>query len=122
MSSCAETLTVYNPYDSSLVTSGIQVAGEKEINAAVEAAQYQYSKGPWSKFTGAQRAACMLKFADLVEQNMEELARLETICVGKPISGMLGWEIPHMTGCYRCMLVLQTSRRTNPTQVECVEC
>lgn len=85
-----------------MVTSDVQVAGETEINAAVAAAKKAYSKGPWNKFTGAQRAACMLKFADLVEQNMEQLAYLETIAMGKPINALLQVDIPHMVGCYRC--------------------
>jgi aldehyde dehydrogenase (NAD+) len=68
----------------------------------VAAAKEAYSSGPWSKFTGAQRAACMLKFADLIEDNVEELAQLETIAMGKPISVVLNVDIPHMIGCYRC--------------------
>lgn len=103
-SSCSETLTIRNPYDDSVVTSDVQIAGEKEIDAAVLAAKYAYSSGPWSKFTGAQRSTRMLKFAELVEQNMEELAHLETISMGKPLSILLGVDIPHMIGCYKCNL------------------
>ena len=103
-SSSSETLTIRNPYDDTLVTSEVQIAGEKEINAAVAAAKAAYSVGSWRKFTGAQRSACLLKFADLVEQNMEELAYLETIAMGKPISMLLGFDIPHMIGCYRCAI------------------
>ncbi|OBT81303.1 hypothetical protein VE02_10032, partial [Pseudogymnoascus sp. 03VT05] len=89
-SSLSETLTVRYPYDDSLVTSTVQVAGKKEVDAAVAAARAAYSVGPWSKFTGAQRSACLLKFADLVEKNMEPLAQLETIAMGKPIN-YAGW-------------------------------
>ena len=46
----------------------------------------------------------MLKFAELVEQNMEELAYLETIAMGKPLSVLLGVDIPYMIGCYRCKI------------------
>ncbi|KAL5349992.1 hypothetical protein ACLOAV_005028 [Pseudogymnoascus australis] len=99
-SSLPERLTVHNPYDDSVVTSNVHIAGEKEINAAVTAARNALS-GPWGKFTGAQRSECMLKFADLVEKSMDELARLETISMGKPISMLLGFDIPHMIGCYR---------------------
>lgn len=90
-----------NPYNDSVVVDDVQVAGKAEIDAAVEAAKAAYSTGPWSKFSGAQRAACMLKFADLVEQNMEELARLESLSMGKPISMLLGFDLPNMIGCYR---------------------
>lgn len=44
----------------------------------------------------------MLKFADLVEQHVEELALLETAAMGKPVSLILGFDLPHMIGCYRC--------------------
>lgn len=105
VSTSSERLTIRNPYDDSLVTSEVQIAGQTEIDAAVAAAQHAYSFGLWSKFTGAERAACMLKFADLVEQNKEELAYLETISMGKPISVLLEFDIPHMIGCYRCTVI-----------------
>ena len=50
----------------------------------------------------------MLKFANLVEQNMEELARLETMAIGKPLSVLLQVDIPHMIGCYKCMFLIRT--------------
>jgi aldehyde dehydrogenase (NAD+) len=102
MSRCGETLTVRNPYNESIVTSEVQVAGSEDINVAVAAARTAWTTGPWSRFTGSQRAACMLKFADLVEKNMESLAYLETLAVGKPMSAILTVDIPNMIGCYRC--------------------
>ena len=91
-----------NPYDDSIVTSDVQVAGPEDIDLAVEAAKAAYSSGPWSRFTGSQRAACMLKFADLVEKNMESLAVLETVAMGKHHDSLLAVDIPNMIGCYRC--------------------
>lgn len=101
-SSCTESLTIRNPFDDSVVANDVQIAGETEINKAVAAAKVAYTIGPWRKFTGAQRSMCMLKFADLVDQNKEELARLETLSMGKPLSDLLNMDIPHMVGCYRC--------------------
>jgi aldehyde dehydrogenase (NAD+) len=34
---------------------------------------------------GSQRAACMLKFADLLDEHVKELATLETVAMGQPI-------------------------------------
>jgi aldehyde dehydrogenase (NAD+) len=101
-SKSGETLTVCNPYDDSIVTSDVQVAGPEDIDAVVSAAKIAFKTGPWSKFTGAQRSACMLKFADLAEQNMERLALLESAAMGKPVRDLYGFDIPHMVGCYRC--------------------
>jgi len=82
----------------------VHVAGREDIDAAVDAAKVAFKSGPWSKFTGAQRSACMLKFADLAERNMEKLALLESAAMGKPIRDLFDFDIPHMIGCYRCML------------------
>lgn len=103
-SSSGDTLTVHNPYDDSIVSSDVHVAGLVDVDSAVKAAKSAYDHGPWSKFTGAQRSACLLKFADLVEKNMDELARLESMSMGKPLSVLLAVDLPHMIGCYKCML------------------
>lgn len=103
-SKSGETLTIRNPYDDSIVTSNVHVAGQEDIDAAVAAAKAAFKSGPWSKFTGAQRSACMLKFADLAELNMERLALLESAAMGKPVRDLFGFDIPHMIGCYRCNL------------------
>ncbi len=73
-----------NPNDDSVVVSDVQVAGPEEVDAAVKAASDAF-KGEWSKFSGSQRAACMLKFADLLDAHVEELAKLETVAMGQPI-------------------------------------
>ncbi|KAF2811426.1 putative aldehyde dehydrogenase [Mytilinidion resinicola] len=78
-----ETLTVSNPVDGSLVAEGIQVAGEADIDAAVEAAEAAY-RGPWSTWTAKERSKVMLKMADLIEANAKDLAPLETIAMGQP--------------------------------------
>ncbi|OCL03757.1 aldehyde dehydrogenase [Glonium stellatum] len=81
----SETLSVYNPDDESLVAEGIQVAGEADVDAAVDAAAAAF-KGPWSKWTGVQRAAVMQKMADLIEKHANEIAPLETKAMGMPLN------------------------------------
>lgn len=63
---------------------GVQAAGEEDVDAAVDAASQAYKE--WRKWSGPQRAKCMLKMADLIERDMEKLAKFETICMGQPIS------------------------------------
>ncbi|EXA31244.1 hypothetical protein FOQG_10735 [Fusarium oxysporum f. sp. raphani 54005] len=81
-----ERLSVYNPVNGNLVTSNVHVAGQQDVDGAVDAAQAAYSSGPWRKFTAVQRAECMLKLADLVKARAKELSELETIAMGQPIS------------------------------------
>lgn len=83
-SSSGETLSIYNPNDDSLVTDQVHVASEKDVNDAVAAAKAAFPK--WSRMAGHRRAAIMLKFADLLEKNIDKLAKLESVAMGQPIS------------------------------------
>lgn len=68
-SSSGETISIYSPNDDSLVTDKVQVAGEQDIDKAVEAARAAYPA--WRETAGHKRGAIMLKFADLLEKNAE---------------------------------------------------
>jgi aldehyde dehydrogenase (NAD+) len=100
-----DTLTLTNPYDDSVIATNIQVAGSDDINDAVSAAKKACRTGPWSKFTGAQRQACMLKFADLVEKRADRLACLESLPTGRPITPIVQFDLTHMVQVYRCTYI-----------------
>ncbi|PVH69722.1 putative aldehyde dehydrogenase [Cadophora sp. DSE1049] len=97
----AETLTVINPYDGKAIPAAIQVAGPEDVDLAVQYARAAFTTGPWSKYTGFQRAACMNKFADLIEKHAGEIAKLDTICMGQPVSVTTHGAIPEVVKCYR---------------------
>jgi aldehyde dehydrogenase (NAD+) len=80
--SSADRYSVYNPADDSLVGE-INLAGAEEVDAAVAAAREAFETGPWSTYTGAQRAAVMSKLADLIDTNTEELAKTEVKAMGQ---------------------------------------
>ncbi|OAY27330.1 aldehyde dehydrogenase family 2 member C4 [Manihot esculenta] len=62
--------------------------GDKEdVDLAVKAAREAFDHGPWPRMSGAARARIMMKYADLIDQNIEELAALDTIDAGK----LYGW-------------------------------
>ncbi|TVY81689.1 Aldehyde dehydrogenase [Lachnellula suecica] len=84
-SKSSETLNLVNPYDGSPLPKSIQVAGPEEIDLAVASATAAFKTGPWSTYTGAQRAKCLNKFADLLESHASELATLDAICMGGPV-------------------------------------
>jgi len=81
-------LSIHNPSDDTLVTDQVQVASEDDVNKAVAAAKAAFK--PWAARPGKDRAACMLKFADLLEKHSEKLATLESICMGVPIANAAG--------------------------------
>ncbi|CAK7240642.1 MAG: hypothetical protein STHCBS139747_002088 [Sporothrix thermara] len=100
-STCPDKLTLINPFDDTVVADNVPVAAQKDIDHAVSVAKDAFLHGPWATFTGAQRAACLNRFADLVERDAERLAYAESLPSGKPISGILHFDLAHMAQVYR---------------------
>ena len=73
-----------------VVVSTSALAGETETKAAIAAARKAFDDGRWSELSGKARASYLLKVADLIEQNVERIAILETLESGKPISQARG--------------------------------
>ncbi|WP_205910366.1 aldehyde dehydrogenase family protein [Rhizobium sp. FKL33] len=61
-----------------------------ETGAAIAAARRAFDDGKWSRATGKERSALLLRIADLIEANVERMALLETLESGKPISQARG--------------------------------
>jgi aldehyde dehydrogenase (NAD+) len=99
-----ERLTLHNPFDDTHLTDQVHAACEEDINKACLAAAAARKSGPWSRFTGAQRSACLLRVAALMEANAEKLAHLESLPTGRPISGIIHFDIKHMVEVFRCTL------------------
>src|SRR4051812_594000 len=65
---------------------------ERDIDAAVRAGRAAFGK--WSRTTTAERSTLLLKVADLIEKNFDELAQLECEDSGKPLSLARKLDIP----------------------------
>ena len=78
----------HNPATGELLATVAEGAAE-DINRAVAAARRAF-EGPWSKVKPFERQALLLKLADLVEKNFEELSQLDTLDMGAPISRTRG--------------------------------
>jgi acyl-CoA reductase-like NAD-dependent aldehyde dehydrogenase len=75
-------------------------AGDQEdINRAVISARAAFRKGSWSNLAPARRKRIMLKFAETIMKHAEELALLETLDMGKPISDSLKIDVPAAARC-----------------------
>src|SRR5437016_4166194 len=57
-----------------------------DIDLAVQAARKAFDSGPWRKIDARDRGRFLNKLADLIEARIDELAELETLDNGKPIS------------------------------------
>ncbi len=76
--------------------------GDKEdVDAAVDAARDAFDNGPWATMDARDRGALMYKLADLIEEEADELAALETLDNGKPISDSRAADIPLVIDCLR---------------------
>ncbi|OMO86848.1 hypothetical protein CCACVL1_09435 [Corchorus capsularis] len=88
-----KTLETIDPRTGEVITR--VAAGDKEdVDLAVKAARQAFDHGPWPRLGGSERAKIMLKFADLIEENLEELAALETVDAGKVITFCKMGDIP----------------------------
>jgi aldehyde dehydrogenase (NAD+) len=70
------------------VLAQVAEGDSEDIDRAVAAARRAFD-GPWRKFKPFERQNILLKLADLVEKNFEELAALDTLDMGAPISRTL---------------------------------
>ncbi|MBA2691455.1 MAG: aldehyde dehydrogenase [Rubrobacter sp.] len=61
-----------------------------DVDRAVKAARYAFDEGPWGKMTGTERARLLRRFADLLGENAENLARVESTDNGKLLREMGG--------------------------------
>jgi aldehyde dehydrogenase (NAD+)/retinal dehydrogenase len=82
-----QTYTLYNPADTSIISSSIPIAGPEDVDAAVSAAEAAFN-GPWRGYTGAQRAACLRKLADLLDEDdrLIKILTLDSLSTGNPVS------------------------------------
>ncbi|KAK6944991.1 Aldehyde dehydrogenase domain [Dillenia turbinata] len=70
--------------------------GDKEdVDLAVKAARFAFDHGPWPRMPGGERRKIMMKLANLIEENLEELAALDTIDAGKLLKWCKIIDIPN---------------------------
>jgi 1-pyrroline dehydrogenase len=84
------------------------LSGEQDVDAAVQAATNAFSE--WSEAPPGERALALLRIADALEEQADELSRLESLNVGKPIEAMRDEEMPFIVdnlrffaGAARCL-------------------
>jgi 1-pyrroline dehydrogenase len=85
-----ETMEVLNPATGEVIAE-VPRASADDVERAVEAARKAYSE--WGDKTPKDRMELLLKLADVIDENADELTRLESQNVGKPMS-IAGDEMP----------------------------
>src|SRR5438552_2312167 len=88
-----------NPATGEVLTQIVEAAPD-DVDRAVKAARHAFENrtGPWRKMSASERGRLLWRLADLVEQNIDELAELETLDNGKPIFRQPGIDKSAFTG------------------------
>jgi aldehyde dehydrogenase (NAD+) len=79
----------------------IAEADTADVNKAVAAARTAFEKGAWRKMAASGRGKLIHRLADLIEQHADELARLESMDNGKPVSVAKAVDVAATVGCFR---------------------
>ena len=92
------TLATLNPHDNTLIAD-VAMAGKADVDKAVAAATKAFPA--WARLAAADRGRVLLKLADLIEANAEELARLESLDTGHPLRDSRALDVPRTAACFR---------------------
>jgi aldehyde dehydrogenase (NAD+) len=93
-----ETMEVVNPATEDVIAS-VASAGRADLDAAVAAARGALN-GPWGAMTARDRGRLVRRLGDRLLERADEVARLETLHNGKPISESRHVEIPAAAECF----------------------
>ncbi len=70
-----------------------------DIDAAVAAARAAFDSGVWRRIEPRQRKRVLLRFAELIRADVERLALLETLDVGKPVHNAINVDVASCADC-----------------------
>ncbi|MBR1163572.1 aldehyde dehydrogenase family protein [Bradyrhizobium elkanii] len=86
------TFTSLNPATEQVIAT-VAEGNEADVDRAVAAARRAF-EGPWRTMRAAERGHILLRWAELLKQHADEIAALESLDAGKPISAVLRQDFP----------------------------
>jgi phenylacetaldehyde dehydrogenase len=84
---------VFNPADGSVLARAAEGEGE-DINRAVSAARRAFNGAAWRQMTPSERGKLIWRIGDLILENADELAELESLDNGKPRAVARAADVP----------------------------
>ena len=88
-------LDVINPATKKVI-SKVQLAGKEEVDLACKSARKSFDSGIWKDMTASSRGKILWKWADLLEERIEQIIEVEVIDNGMPVivaKTFIGWAI-----------------------------
>ncbi len=86
------TFKTLNPATEQVIAT-VAEGNEGDVDRAVAAARRAF-EGPWRTMRAAERGHILLRLVDLMKKHADEIAALESLDAGKPISGVLRQDLP----------------------------
>jgi aldehyde dehydrogenase (NAD+) len=99
-SASGRTFTSVNPATGDPLAE-VAEAGPEDVDQAVAAARKAFDSAAWRTMTGRDRAKILIRIAELIEERIEEIARLETLDNGKPLNEAMRFDVPDAADCFR---------------------
>jgi aminomuconate-semialdehyde/2-hydroxymuconate-6-semialdehyde dehydrogenase len=73
----------------------------QDVDLAVQAARAAFDDGPWPHLTPGERGTLLHRVADLIDAHADELARLDTLDMGKPLTQARTQDVPRAAHNFR---------------------
>jgi phenylacetaldehyde dehydrogenase len=103
LAASGKTFPVYNPATGEVVAK-VPEAETEDVDRAVMAARRAFDEGPWTrKMSNSERGQMLWKLADLLQENLEEFAEIESLDNGKPLSVARVADVPLAVDMFRYM-------------------
>lgn len=94
------TFATRNPYTGETIAN-LPACAAEDVDVAVAAARRSFEAGVWSDMHPSERKAILGKLADLLIENIEELAVMESLDAGKPVADCMELDLPETANCLR---------------------
>ena len=88
-----------NPATEEVITE-ISLAGQSDVDQAVQAGRHAVEEGAWSKLSATDRGKFLHKIGDAIMAHADEFAYLETIDIGKPIAESRNIDVPFVADLF----------------------
>ncbi|HEV2148197.1 MAG TPA: aldehyde dehydrogenase family protein [Longimicrobiaceae bacterium] len=94
------TFETVNPSTGETLTT-VAEGDAEDVDRAVRAAREAFEGGKWAEMSARQRGRILYRMGELIDQRLDELARLETLDNGKPYREARGFDIKDSAECFR---------------------
>ena len=94
------TFETLNPANNEVLAK-VHEASAEDVDKAVLAAKEAFENGPWSTMTPAERGSLIYKLGELIDEHKQELAEIDSLDNGKPITELFENDIPNAVGQFK---------------------